>query len=232
MLNQMIINIKRHETPFYTFLYRTGKAFFSFSIPTVPVVHKALYNLTVLVRIIKDRTIQSGWSIPVFRSRCSTCGVGLKLPDGIPYVEGSHLKIHLGNNVTIMRSTIASGHVYDEPQLVIGNNSTVGFDTTISVGQKVEIGNNVLIAANCFIADNDGHPADPERRSRHESVTADEVKPVVIGNNVWLGNKVVVLKGVTIGDNAIVGANSVVMSDVKPGAVVMGNPARTAMLRK
>jgi acetyltransferase-like isoleucine patch superfamily enzyme len=50
--------------------------------------------------------------------------------------------------------------------------------------------------------------------------------PTIIGNNVWLGSKVVVLRGVTIGDNAIVGANAVVTHDVPPGVIVGGVPAR------
>ncbi|MCB1285530.1 MAG: transferase [Microthrixaceae bacterium] len=51
-------------------------------------------------------------------------------------------------------------------------------------------------------------------------------KPIRIGSNVWLGDKVTVLKGVTIGDNVIVGANAVVTSDVEPGTIVAGVPAR------
>ncbi|HEF0022488.1 TPA: acyltransferase [Citrobacter amalonaticus] len=51
-------------------------------------------------------------------------------------------------------------------------------------------------------------------------------KPIVIGNNAWLGFDVVVLKGVTIGEGAIIGARSVVTRDIPPWSVAVGNPAK------
>jgi acetyltransferase-like isoleucine patch superfamily enzyme len=53
------------------------------------------------------------------------------------------------------------------------------------------------------------------------------IVPVAIGDNVWIGAKAIILKGVTIGDGAVVAAGSVVTKDVAPGVLVAGNPART-----
>jgi acetyltransferase-like isoleucine patch superfamily enzyme len=55
---------------------------------------------------------------------------------------------------------------------------------------------------------------------------------VIIGNDVWIGANAVILKGVTIGDGAVVGAGAVVTSDVPPGAVVAGNPAKVIKMRQ
>ena len=52
------------------------------------------------------------------------------------------------------------------------------------------------------------------------------IKPIIIGNNVWLGFDVVVLKGVTIGDGAIIGAKSVVTRDIPAWSIAAGNPAQ------
>ena len=50
--------------------------------------------------------------------------------------------------------------------------------------------------------------------------------PVIIGNNVWIGDKATILGGVTIGDGAVIAANSVVTKDVPAYSVVGGNPAK------
>ena len=66
------------------------------------------------------------------------------------------------------------------------------------------------------------HPLDAEtRRSGHESA-----RPVSIGNNVWLGGGAIVCPGVTIGADTVVGAGSVVVRDLPPGVVAVGNPCR------
>jgi maltose O-acetyltransferase len=51
-------------------------------------------------------------------------------------------------------------------------------------------------------------------------------RPITVGAKVWIGGGAIVLPGISIGDDAIVGAGSVVTRDVRPGATVMGNPAR------
>ena len=77
-----------------------------------------------------------------------------------------------------------------------------------------------------MIVDNDTHPVDPDRRRRLDKVLPEEIKPVRIGHNVWIGNMAFIGKGITIGDNAIVGANAVVLNDVPENAIMLGNPAR------
>lgn len=66
------------------------------------------------------------------------------------------------------------------------------------------------------------HPLDPERRRQGW----EGAEPITVGRNVWLGGGVVVCPGVTIGDDAVVGAGSVVVHDVPPGVLAVGNPAR------
>jgi maltose O-acetyltransferase len=56
-------------------------------------------------------------------------------------------------------------------------------------------------------------------------------KPIKIGNNVWIGAKATILKGVTIGDGAIIGANAVVTKDLLANGVAVGNPAKVIKMR-
>lgn len=85
----------------------------------------------------------------------------------------------------------------------------------ITIGEDVQIGPGVqLLTAT--------HPLDPDlRRAKWESA-----EPITIGDNAWLGGGVVVLPGVSIGADTVVGAGSVVVRDLPPRVVAVGNPAR------
>ena len=89
---------------------------------------------------------------------------------------------------------------------------------TITCAKYVEIGENAHIARGAVIRDYDGHYI--------EDVAYRTAKPVIIGNNVWIGYRAMILKGVTIGDNSIIAANAVVTKDVPANCIVAGNPAK------
>lgn len=85
----------------------------------------------------------------------------------------------------------------------------------ITIGEDVQIGPNVQLLTPT-------HPTEPDlRRNKYEAA-----KPIVIGNNVWLGGGAIVLPGVTIGDNSIIGAGSVVTKDIPANVIAVGNPTR------
>lgn len=86
---------------------------------------------------------------------------------------------------------------------------------TITIGDDVQIGPNVQLLTPT-------HPVEPgPRRDKWEAA-----KPIVIGDNVWLGGGVIVCPGVTIGENTVVGAGAVVTRDLPANVVAVGNPAR------
>ncbi len=85
----------------------------------------------------------------------------------------------------------------------------------ITIGEDVQIGTNVQLLTPT-------HPVEPgPRRDKWEAA-----KPIVIGDNVWLGSGAIVLPGVTIGENTVVGAGAVVTKDLPANVVAVGNPAR------
>jgi len=116
----------------------------------------------------------------------------------------------------------------------IGSYTTIRGGSVVGAVEKVEIGNNVIISNNVTIYDNNNHPTSPQKReemcksgfySELWNWKYSKFKPVIIKDNVWIGEKSVVLKGVTIGEGAIIGCNSVVTKDVPPYSIAAGNPA-------
>lgn len=115
-------------------------------------------------------------------------------------------------------------------QIIIGNNVGIS-GSSICARQKVTIGNNVLIGSGCLITDSDAHPINwLDRRDGRNGNT--QCAPVEIGDDVFIGARSIILKGVTIGDRAVIGAGSVVTKDVPADALVAGNPARVIRLLK
>lgn len=113
------------------------------------------------------------------------------------------------------------------PEIIIGNNVSIQKDCHIGAINKIIIGNNVLLASKVYISDHSHGEITKEALLHSPSQRRLYSKgPVIIEDNVWLGEGVVVLPGVTIGENSIIGANAVVTKSVPKNSVVAGNPAR------
>lgn len=112
------------------------------------------------------------------------------------------------------------------PQITIGNNCSFGRCSQITACNKILIGDNVLTGAFVIISDNDhGLFVEKDLGKNPRERALNSKGEVVIGNNVWLGDKVAVLSGVHIGDGAIVAANAVVTKDIPPYSLAAGVPA-------
>lgn len=97
--------------------------------------------------------------------------------------------------------------------------------TTICAQTSVAIGCECLIGADVVIVDTDFHPLKAERR-RFRPLTDAASQPVTIGNNVFIGSRTLILKGVSIGENSVIGAGSVVVFDIPSNCVAAGNPCK------
>lgn len=98
--------------------------------------------------------------------------------------------------------------------------------TVICAAKSVTVGRHCLIGSDVIIADNDFHPVTAPNRRYERDPDRIGAKPVVIGDNVFIGARSVILKGVHIGDNAVIGAGSVVTHDIPANTIAAGNPAR------
>ena len=108
----------------------------------------------------------------------------------------------------------------DKAEITIGANCFFNHNCSLTAAENIVIGNQCMFANNFVVVDH-GHDR-KDGRILKELVSA----PVKIGNNVWCGANVTVLKGVTIGDGAVIATGSVVNRDVAAYSVVAGVPAR------
>lgn len=144
-----------------------------------------------------------------------------KLAKKIRGFWGKHIVNYCGKNVNFERNSVFG------PELRIGDNSGIGIDSEVygpvTIGSDVMMGPEVII----YTSGHEYSRTDVPIRLQGGS----EVKPVVIGNDVWIGRRAIIMPGVSIGDGCVIGAAAVVTKDVKDYSVVGGVPARVIKAR-
>lgn len=113
-----------------------------------------------------------------------------------------------------------------ESQISIGVGTLTSNNISMVCRKSISIGVGCLIGDQVSIYDTDFHEIDPKKRNG----TPAPSFPVVIGDNVWLGSRVMVLKGVTIGDNTVIGAMSLVTKSIPANCIAAGVPAKVVRM--
>jgi acetyltransferase-like isoleucine patch superfamily enzyme len=151
------------------------------------------------------------------RRRLDSCGGRLEVGPGMSLFRsnrdvhvavGEHVQLWAGVRIRLWQPGAA---------VEIGDGTLLERRTEIDAHRSVSIGSDCLISWDVLIMDSDFHRVEPQ---------TEKSAPIRIGDHVWIGARVTILKGVTVGDGAVIGAGSVVTSDVPPAAVVAGVPAR------
>lgn len=173
-----------------------------------------------------------GW----LRRRGVTCD-GSQVVTGkivIRIVHGS--KVELGSNVVLnadprrntceARGPVIVQTILPDARITIGDDSGLT-STTLSSATAINIGKRVLVGSGCLITDSDHHLVRPsgDRPRRHAGLPEPSPEDSVhVEDDVFIGARSIVLKGVRIGQGAVIGAGSVVTKDVPPFAIAAGNP--------
>ena len=140
--------------------------------------------------------------------------------------------LRVGRDVTFWRTSLAA----EEGAVIEVGDGCYLANASLVCTERLTIGARCLVAGGVTICDSDFHPVAPAARLADTVAISPrgdrghrppiDVRPVVVGDDVWIGWNATVLKGVTIGDGAVVAAGALVLRDVPAGATVAGNPAR------
>jgi acetyltransferase-like isoleucine patch superfamily enzyme len=164
---------------------------------------------------------------PFFKAQCARYGTGVRTGNFLHYILGAG-DIVLGDRVNVdgKSSFIFASTLPERPVLEIGDDTYVNHACMFIVARRITIGRHVMIAPYVTIFDSPGHPLDAERRIAGLPPSPEEIRPVVIGDKVWIGTGSRIFPGVTIGEGAVVGMESLVTKDVPPYTLVAGVPAK------
>jgi len=115
----------------------------------------------------------------------------------------------------------------DGSRLIVGSNSQLGQNSrlngTITIGQDVLMGPDVVMMATSHEFKDTSKPINKQGEAKE--------KPIIIGDNVWVGTRVIILPGVEIGRNTIIGSGAVVTKSFPENSIIGGNPAKLIRMR-
>jgi len=226
--NRFVRRLARAETGPFRFLKRIVWTIYY---PTVPVLPRfllgplrLLYEFHYLVITVCRSIAILFYYNPLLQARCASFGRKVSI-DGMVFVTGP-VEIHVGDQVKFGgKVSIVSGSIFEKPRLIMKDRSAIGWGSLVIVSNEVILEEDVIVAPGCRISDSDGHPREADLRAAGLPPKPEDIRPIKICRNAWVGAGSYVMKGVTIGEGAIVAANSVVMSNIPPYSLAVGNPA-------
>ncbi|MFO7885004.1 MAG: acyltransferase [Desulfobacteraceae bacterium] len=142
------------------------------------------------------------------------------------HIEVFGAPVRIGGNITLLGSSDKKTRltVWSEKKdirgIEIGDHVLISPGVRISAASEITIADNCMLASNVYITDSDWHGI------YDRSLPQQDVSPVRLEENVWVGDSAIICKNVTIGRNSIIGAGAVVTSDIPADCIAAGNPAR------
>jgi acetyltransferase-like isoleucine patch superfamily enzyme len=221
------------DRPVPSLIRRLYKAVPAFSVPAPAIIARPLLWVFIAARSCWHTLLRVFVCEPIFKAYFTRYGRRFRADCHIPWIDGRG-DIFVGDNVIIGgKLSITFGARYsDHPTLRIGDNTEFGHDCMLAIGKQITIGCNCLLSGGIWIADSNGHPSNVADRVARKPPANDDVRPVVIGDGVWIGRHCLIFPGVKIGAGSIVSAGSIVRGHIPPYSVVAGNPAKVVFRMK
>jgi acetyltransferase-like isoleucine patch superfamily enzyme len=143
-------------------------------------------------------------------------------------VHGNVLEALLEGRLEIGPQTVLEPDVWltapGSARIRIGGSTFLNIGVMVAALELVEIGDHCMFANGCFVSDGSHRFDDPHKPVPWQGFTTKG--PTRIGDNVWCGAHAVITSGVTVGERSVIGANSVVTTDIPPFSIAAGAPAR------
>lgn len=158
-------------------------------------------------------------------------GKNIKIIDKVTINNKDKDQMKIGNNVTMINPNL---FCFNRGLIKIGDYTYIGKDSQIDACKSVIIGKYCMISNKVMIQDHNSHPIKKLDRRKQlvnlqkkpTNVYESLIKKINIGDDVWIGAEVTILKGVKIGSGSIIAAKTVVTKNVPPNSVFAGNPGK------
>jgi acetyltransferase-like isoleucine patch superfamily enzyme len=205
-----------------------------FSLPAPRIIVRPMLWIYLAVQSIWLFFLRVFFVEPLFKAYCTKYGRNFNTGAYMPWIMGKG-DIIIGDDVIIGGKIVVcfAARYSNRPRLVIGNNVRIAHDQMFVVAREISIGDNCRISTQCWIADSNGHSSEFDPTTgKHKPPDANDVRPVILGKNVWLGRNCLLFPGVKIGEGAIISAGSVVRGHIPAYSVAGGNPAKVILRLK
>ncbi len=166
------------------------------------------------------------------KNKVAHLGMNCSIGNGI-IINGkpnNHEGISIGDNVTIYDGfKLIADYFIPEAGIKLGNNIAINYGAYIGGDGGVSIGNDVLMGPEVCILSGGHRYANPDIPIIKQPFSFGKI---IIEDDVWIGARAIILQGVTIGHGSVIWAGSVVVEDIPPYSIAVGNPAKVIKKRK
>lgn len=200
--------------------------FFFYKFLAIPREFRQFFYLRFNQLYFKLAGVNFGKGLTVFNK------VYLKVAKSSSISIGKNLVITSGDSINpLCRTQRACLYVRKGAKLIIGDDC--GFSSPCFwCDDQIVVGNRVKMGGDCVIIDSDAHSLDYRDRAIESNISSEDAflkvkhAPIEIEDDVWIGTRCIIMKGVTIGARSVVGAGSIVTKDVPADTLVCGSPAK------
>ena len=205
-----------------------NNVFLKISLRNTLLVEKSRFIFVKISEVLKDKNKIKIYFSSLEKSNLYVKGNNNEIDINEALIANSKISITGSNNRLIIAKNTKIREVVinirgNNCVIKIGENTTFGGARIVNVG----IDNSIHIGKNCLFSDHiEIWASDTHSIFNNEALMINHEKPIVIEDSVWVGSRVIILKGVTVGQGSVIGMGSMVTKDIEPYTINVGNPSK------